>query len=246
MRQWQVKPRRAGQLGVMAAVALAMQLPAAPTLAVPMSGDRRAVQPGAFPATGFVRCAGGTGTAQLVGSAQVIVTAGHVLIGRGGKGDGCSVTFGSGSAVRQIAIDMAQVRSGSANPLSAPAAQDWAVARLVEPLSGVRPLSTASAALGQQVRLVSGRTLPGGGGPTVEPCVIRGRTPRQAELAIDCSAQAGDSGAALLTSDGRLAAIYVGFRTMTPGRSAPYSDTHYNFALPISGAISAAVRELSR
>jgi hypothetical protein len=215
-------------------------------LAVPMAEDRRIVQPGAFPATGLVRCAGGTGTAQLVGSAQVIVTAGHVLIGRGGKGQGCSVTFGTAAGNRQIEIDMSQLRSGTANPLSAPAAQDWAVARLMEPVSGVRPFSTAGATRGQQIRLVSARTLTGSGGPTVEPCSIRGRTPGQAELAIDCSAQAGDSGAALLASDGRVVAIYVGFRSTAPGRSAPFSDSHYNFAIPVSGAMSAAIRELSR
>jgi hypothetical protein len=216
-----------------------------PAFAVPMVGDRRTVQPGAFPAIGYVTCAGGNGTALLVGSAQVIVTAGHVLIGRSGPGQNCTVTFATGTGQRQVRIDMSRVKSGAADPLSAPAHRDWAVARLAQSVDGVRPFSTAGVAMGQEVRLVSGRTLPGGG-PTTEACRIRGRTPGQAELAIDCSAQAGDSGAGLLTADGRLAAIYVGFRTMTPGQSAPFSSTHYNFALPISGAIAAAIRELSR
>jgi hypothetical protein len=227
------------------ALAAPCALAAAEAYAVPMSGDRRAVQPGAYPATGFVRCAGGTGTALLVGSAQVIVTAGHVLIGRGGPGQACTVTFATGAGLRQAQIDMGRIRSGATSPLTAPASQDWAVARLVEPLAGVRPFSTAGVSMGQQVTLVSGRTIPGGG-PTTETCRIRGRTPGRAELAIDCSAQAGDSGAGLLTTDGRIAAIYVGFRTTTPGRSAPFSELHYNFALPISGGISAAIRELSR
>jgi hypothetical protein len=213
--------------------------------AVPMTGDRRALQQGVFPATGHVRCAGGTGTALLVGSAQVILTAGHVLIGRSGPGQGCTVTFSTATGQRQAQIDMSRIRSGASSPLTAPASQDWAVARLVEPVAGVRPFATAGAAMGQEVTLVSGRTVPGGG-PTIEACRIRGRTPGQAELAIDCSAQAGDSGAGLLTADGRIAAIYVGFRSMTPGRSAAFSDTHYNFALPITGAVSAAIRELSR
>jgi hypothetical protein len=234
-------PRRARLL----AASLMIAVPPS-AMAVPMAEDRRVVQPGAFPATGFVRCAGGTGTAQLVGSAQVIVTAGHVLIGRGGKGQGCTVTFGTATGNRSVDIDMSQLRSGAANPLSAPANQDWAVARLMEPVPGVRPLSTGGAAQGQQIRLVSARTLAGSGGPTVESCSIRGRTSGQAELAIDCSAQSGDSGSALLASDGRMVAIYVGFRSTTPGRSAPFSDTHYNFAVPISGRISAAIRELAQ
>jgi hypothetical protein len=192
-----------------------------------------------------VRCAGGTGTAQLVGSAQVIVTAGHVLIGKGGRGQGCSVTFVMNGERRRVPIDMAQLRSGSDDPLGAPAARDWAVARLARPVEGVRPFSTAAAATGQEVTLVSGRTLPGAGAPTTEPCRIRGRASAAAELAIDCSAQAGDSGAALVTADGRVAAIYVGFRSTTPGRSAPFSDSHYNFALPITAAISSAIRELA-
>jgi hypothetical protein len=214
-------------------------------MAVPMSGDRRAQQQGIYPATGYVRCAGGTGTALLVGSTQVIVTAGHVLIGRSGPGQGCTATFATATGQRQVQIDMSRLRSGASSPLTAPAAQDWAVARLAEPVTGVRPFVAAGVAMGQDVTLVSGRTVPSGG-PTTESCRIRGRTPGRAELAIDCSAQAGDSGAGLITADGRVAAIYVGFRSMSPGRSAPFSETHYNFALPISGAITAAIRELSK
>jgi hypothetical protein len=212
--------------------------------AVPMSGDRRSVQPGAFPATGHVRCAGGSGTAQLVGSTQVIVTAGHVLIGRGGGG--CSISFVMNGAKVSVPIDLSQMRVGAGDPMSAPAAQDWAVARLARPIPGVRPFSTATAVPGQQVTLVSARTLGVGSGPVTEQCRIRGTTGRSAELAIDCSAQPGDSGAALVTSDGRVAAIYVGYRSENPHRSAAFSDKHYNFALPITGRLGAAIRELSR
>jgi Trypsin-like peptidase domain len=228
------------------ASAAAALLASGAALAVPMVGDSRAPQPGAFPATGHVRCAGGMGTAQLVGSTQVIVTAGHVLIGRGGRGSGCTVTFVMNGERRRFAIDMAQLRAGSDDPLGAPAARDWAVARLAAPVEGVRPFATGFAAMGQQVTLVSGRTLAASGAPTAESCRIRGRARGGGELAIDCSAQAGDSGAALLTADGRVAAIYVGFRSLDPGRTAPFSDTHYNFALPISGAIASAIRELAR
>ncbi len=228
------------------ALALAAILAGGPAAhAVPMDGDRRAVQRGVFPAAGHVSCAGGVGAAQLIGSGQVIVTAGHVLIGRGGVGANCRFTIMVDGALRSIPIDMKRVRSGSARPLDAPAAQDWAVARLEQPVQGVRPFTTAGVQMAQQVTLVSGRTLPWSGGPTVEPCRIRGRAAQGGELAIDCSAQAGDSGAALVTADGRVAAIYVGFRSTAPGRAAPFSDRHYNFALPISGAISAAIRELS-
>jgi hypothetical protein len=136
------------------------------------------------------------------------------------------VTFRAKGGMLTVPIDMSSLRAGSSNPLAEPARQDWAVARLDRP--------------------VTGRTVSGRGGPTIETCRIRGRTPGSGELAIDCSAEAGDSGAALVTVDGRVAAIYVGFRSTTPGRSAEFSETHYNFALPVGGAISAAIRELAR
>ncbi len=73
------------------------------------------------------------------------------------------------------------------------------------------------------VRLVSARTLAVSHALTVESCQVRGA--REAgdgrELMLDCSAQSGDSGAAVLGADGRMVGLYVGFRSMAPGRRRP-------------------------
>lgn len=221
-----------------------LMLVAAPARSVTIDPDERRVETGSFPAAGYVRCAGGNGSGQLVGSNRVIVTAGHVLIGQGGGS--CTFTIRVNGAIRSIAIDPSSIRAGAPNPVHAPAARDWAVARLEEPVSGARPFSMASLSAGQSIRLVSARTLPGSAGVTVQACRARGRVARSGEIAIDCSAQPGDSGAALVTADGRIGGIYVGFRSASPYASAPFSDQHYNFAIPLSGAIQSAIVELSR
>jgi hypothetical protein len=91
---------------------------------------------------------------------------------------------------------------------------------------------------------VSGRTL-AMGSVTIEDCKVRARLPGP-EIALDCSAQQGDSGAALLSPSGLIVAIYVGFRSTAPARLADFSSTHYNFAVPVSPAIRAAIAHVSR
>jgi hypothetical protein len=99
---------------------------------------------------------------------------------------------------------------------------------------------------GQSIRLVSARTLPSSLGVTVQSCRARERLARSGEIAIDCSAQPGYSGAALVKADGRIGGIYVGFRSFHPHVSSPFSDQHYNLGIPLSGAIRSAIAELSR
>jgi hypothetical protein len=61
------------------------------------------------------------------------------------------------------------------------------------------------------------------------------------EVAIDCNAAPGASGAALLDAQHRAWAIYVGYRSANPDRAQPFSRTHYNFAITIEGAFRRAV-----
>lgn len=216
--------------------------------AVEMDRDRRMLASG-FPAAGFVRCGTGSGSAQLVGSRRVIVTAAHVLYGHNGlRSSACHFQIMAGGAIQSHQIDMSSVMSGTSAPYATSAVHDWAAARLVGPVESVRPLAFASASIGLPVRLVSARTLASSGAVSIEQCWVRSlRNAREGnEMMIDCSAQSGDSGAALLGPDGRLVGLYVGFRSAAPGLRQPFSAHHYNFAIIPPPALRQAVSTLAR
>jgi hypothetical protein len=241
-----VMPRPATSLAL--AAFLASLLPAG---AVTVDPDRR--QPAApMSAIGRVQCGSGQGAAQLVGSGQVIVTAAHVLFGSGGLRAGpeqCRFeVFVQGQRVT-AGIEVSTIIAGTQTPYAHPASYDWAVARLQAPIAGARPLGMGGGAqAGQGVTMVSGRTLSRSGTAMAETCAVRAT--RQAEggreLMIDCSGEAGDSGAAVLDRSGGLVGVYVGFRSSSPGSALPFGETHYNFALPLSGQMRAAIRKLAR
>lgn len=219
--------------------------------AVQLDPDRRAAA-GGHGATGHVSCGSGAGTAQLVGSGLTIVTAAHVLFGRNGlRGDASNCRFEVmiGGQRLSAPIDVTRVRAGTSQPYAAHASHDWAVARLAAPLSGISPYALSSGvARGQGVTLVSGRTLNSARTLTAESCLVRALREAEGgrEVLIDCSAEAGDSGAALLDRSGRVAAIYVGFRSTAPQRQQAFSSDHYNFAVAVSPRMRAALAELAR
>lgn len=243
--------RQARTLGAAAALgALALGASAAPGFAVQMDRDARQMMMTGFPATGHVSCGAGAGTAQLVGSQSVIVTAAHVLFGPGGlRSRDCGFSVRIGGGVQRFAIDPDSIIAGTQTPYGAPAAKDWAVARLASPASGIRPLALGGVSAGQAVSLVSARQLPASGGVTVEACqvrAVRAAAPGR-EILLDCSAQAGDSGAAIVGGDGRMVGLYVGFRSIAPHRRAAFSETeHYNFAVAPPEALREAIRQLAR
>lgn len=216
--------------------------------AVEMDRDARVLDPGGPQAVGHVSCGSGSGSGQLVGSQRVLVTAAHVLLGpEGRRAEICHFHLRIGGRTVALEIDMDRVLAGAARPQGAPAAQDWAVAQLRQAASGVRPLTLGAPGRGG-VRLVSGRTLLSAGAATVEPCAIIGfrQDGGGREALIDCSAQAGDSGAALLGPDGRLVGVYVGYRSTAPGLRQPASAAHYNFAVVPPAALGRAVAQLAR
>jgi V8-like Glu-specific endopeptidase len=210
--------------------------------AINMEKDRR-VAPGdsvrgQMSATGLVRCGSATGTAQLTVRNNVITTAAHVLIDQYGKHRiGCvfEPTMAGGGP---IPIEFSSIKTGSNMPLTERATRDWAVARLVAPVKGVTPygLGSASAAPSAVIMCAGGNKAHTAMG--TEHCstrrVIGAASDGIRELAIDCNAGPGSSGAALV-AENKVVGIYVGYRSSDPGKARAYSDQHYNFAITIEG-----------
>jgi hypothetical protein len=191
-------------------------------------------------ATGLVRCGSTVGTAQLVLRRDIIVTAAHVLFGTSGGECFFMPRMGSGEP---IPIDSRTIRAGSHTPLSQAATNDWAVARLSAPVLDATPYGLAGASLGPVTLCAAGN-----GAPTqfgAESCAVRSvlRTAADGvrELAIDCSGSPGGSGGAIISRNGGIAGIYIGYRSAHPDEAGPFSSTHYNFGITIEGAFRRAL-----
>lgn len=199
-------------------------------------------------ATGLVRCGAATGTGQLTIRNDVITTAAHVLIdGSGRRRVGCvfEPMMGSGP----IPIDYNSIRTGSDMPLSQPATRDWAVARLVAPVPNTTPYALSKATI-----LPSAILMCAGGNKSfaaigMERCNVRkviGKAPDGVrEIAIDCNAGPGSSGAALLANR-KVLGIYVGYRSRSPGKAQAFSESHYNFAITVEGPFRRALYAAGR
>jgi len=171
-----------------------------------------------------------------------------VLIDEGGRRRvGCvfEPMMGSGP----IPIDYESIRTGSNMPLSQPATRDWAVARLVAPVPNRAPY-----ALSAETILPSAILMCAGGNKEfaalgMEQCNARkviGMAPDGVrEIAIDCNAGPGSSGAALLTNK-KVLGIYVGYRSSNPGKAQAFSETHYNFAITVEGPFRKALLAAGR
>jgi hypothetical protein len=191
-------------------------------------------------ATGLVRCGSTVGTAQLVLRRDIIVTAAHVLFGASGGDCVFLPRMGSGEP---IPIDLRTIRAGSRTPLSQAATNDWAVARLTAPVLDATPYGLSGASLGPVTLCAAGN-----GGPTqfgAESCAVRSVLGTGAdgvrELAIDCSGSPGGSGGAIISRNGGIAGIYIGYRSAHPDEAGPFSSTHYNFGITIEGAFRRAL-----
>jgi hypothetical protein len=221
---------------------------ATPAGAVTITPDARApLAPGpearAYAAIGAVRCGAGQGTAAMVSSNRIIVTAAHVLYGPDGRlrasGPACRFVIAVGGSPRAVPLRTETIRAGSTVPHDRPAAEDWAVVELAEPVEGALPLAPSRATPGAPARLVSARALDRSGRLIGQQCRLRDRA--GAELRFDCSAEPGDSGAPVLDARGAFVGLYVGFRSAAPMMGAAYGPAHYNFALAIEGALRAAI-----
>jgi hypothetical protein len=205
-----------------------------------------------YGATGVVRCGGAVGTGQLVGSSGVLVTASHVLFEPGGQSRGgtgsCTFDIVVGGRHQVVAILTQQVICGATEPYANPAVRDWAVAPLERSIAGVRPYPLAGAiAVPSTIVLAAAARSGGVESHSLEMCTARkvtGSSPSGVrEIAIDCDAEGGTSGAALLTENGAFAGVYVGFRSAHPGTPGPFSMTHYNFGVTAEGALRKAINE---
>ena len=128
--------------------------------------------------------------------------------------------------------------------MSEPATRDWAVARLTRPIENATPYGLAPAG-----GKAGGVFMVAGGNKDAdqmgaEQCSARGTLTASPdgvrELAIDCTAAPGSSGAAL-TAGHRIVGIYVGYRSTDPTRAQAFSATHYNFAITVEGPFRRAV-----
>ncbi len=197
-----------------------------------------------YGATGIVRCGSAVGTAQLVLAADVITTAAHNLFDQTGRlrdnTERCRFEITVAGEPQVVPLDLQRAVSGSSSPYAAPAVNDWAVVRLVRPVSGVSPYPLAGTfSPPAAVTLYAAARADGSAGSAIETCaahrVINSAVSGVRELALDCSGESGTSGAAFLTADGRFAGIYVGFRSRAPQIAAPFSDEHYNFGVTAEG-----------
>jgi len=199
---------------------------------------------GTLAATGLIRCGAATGTGQLTVRNNVITTAAHVLIDKDGrKRTGCvfEPTMAGGGPVP---IDSGSIQTGSRMPLAERATRDWAVARLVAPVKGVTPYGVGSAAVPVNVTMCAGGNRQYNAMGT-ERCTLRRIIGTASdgirELAIDCNAGPGSSGAALVSGH-NVVGIYVGYRSTNPEKAQAFSETHYNFAISVDGPFKRAVR----
>lgn len=199
-----------------------------------------------FGATGIVRCGGAIGTAQLVLRSDVIITAGHVLIGPDGSPRGaCTFQPSVDIGASPILIDMQLLKAGSTKPLSEVATRDWAVARLSAPVAGVTPYGLAAPAADPDSVFLYAAGNGGADRMGIEHCRARPLVATSSEgireIAIDCSTGPGASGAALLDAGRRIVAIYVGYRSTNPEQVLPFSARHYNFAISVDGSFRRAL-----
>jgi hypothetical protein len=204
-------------------------------------------------ASGVIHCGNARGAGQLTLADNVITTAAHVLYNEQGqlRGDTAHCFFTVAVADQEIttAIDMTSVISGNSDPYAKPAVHDWAVARLLRPVRGATPYGLGGAAQpSEDIQFVARGHSDWGAGHamSMENCrlhdALSSGSEGTREFAFDCDAGVGASGGALLNAaGGRLLAVFVGYRSIAPNSTMPFSMQHYNFGVTIEGAFRRAV-----
>jgi hypothetical protein len=201
---------------------------------------------GRYGASGLIRCGDAVGSGQLTLRNDLITTAAHVLFDKSGKLRSATCSFEPLFAQGlKVDLDIHTIQTGSSIPYAEPATRDWAIVRLTAPVERAQPYSLGGANLGAlPIFMCAGGN---GGGDTwgAERCSTREVTKVAddgiREITIDCSADHGASGAALVSEGNDMIAIYVGYRSTAPKAARPYSPTHYNFAITVEGPFRQAL-----
>jgi hypothetical protein len=205
-----------------------------------------------FSASGLIECGAAHGAGQLTLTDDLVTTAAHVFYDEKGapRAKTCFFVIEADGKQIRTPIDLRSIVAGSTNPYAIEAVHDWAVARLTHPVDGVTPYGLADAAMpNTPVEFVARGHIDWGEGRrlSMEKCVLHDQLSAGAEgtreFSFDCETGDGASGGAVLLGahEPTIGAILVGWRSNKPFRSAPFSRTHYNFAVTIEGAFKKAV-----
>ncbi|QBR72040.1 serine protease [Beijerinckiaceae bacterium] len=205
-----------------------------------------------FAASGLIECGDAHGAGQLTLANDLVTTAAHVFFDERGtpRAKTCFFSIETRGKQVRVPIDSASITAGSTNPYAIAAVHDWAVARLARPIDGVTPYNLADTeAPNMPVEFVARGHIDWGEGRrlSMEKCRLHDQLSvgeeGTREFSFDCETGDGASGGAVVTESNRptIGAILVGWRSNKPFRSAPFSSTHYNFAVTIEGAFKKAV-----
>ncbi len=206
-----------------------------------------------FAASGLIECGAAHGAGQLTLTDDLVTTAAHVFFDEDGAPRAKTCTFVNevdGHEVR-TKIDLSSIVAGSKNPYAVAAVHDWAVARLTRPVIGATPYGLARAeSPNTPVEFVARGHIDWGGGRelSMEKCALHDQLTvgeeGTREFSFDCETGDGASGGAVIVGDKGnplVSAVLVGWRSNKPFHSAPFSRTHYNFAVTVEGAFKNAV-----
>ncbi len=206
-----------------------------------------------YAASGLIECGAAHGAGQLTLTDDLVTTAAHVFFDEDGAPRAKTCTFVNqvdGKDIR-TPIDLSSIVAGSKNPYAVAAVHDWAVARLTRPVIGAAPYGLAGAqSPNTPVEFVSRGHVDWGQGRelSMEKCGLHDQLSvgeeGTREFSFDCETGDGASGGALIMNtrgDPVVGAVLVGWRSNKPFHSAPFSPTHYNFAVTIEGAFKKAV-----
>jgi Trypsin-like peptidase domain len=205
-----------------------------------------------FAGSGLIECGDAHGAGQLTLSNNLVTTAAHVFFNEKGvrRAKTCFFSMDRHGKEIKVPIDPGSIVAGSTNPYAIAAVHDWAVARLVHPIEGITPYALADgAARNAPVEFVARGHIDWGDGRklSMEKCHLRDQLTAgdegTREFSFDCETGDGASGGALVMRLDKpaIGAILVGWRSNKPFSAAPFSRSHYNFAVTIEGAFRKAV-----
>jgi hypothetical protein len=203
-------------------------------------------------ASGLIQCGNAHGAGQLTLTDDVVTTAAHVFFDENGfpRARTCTFDLTINGRDTQVPIDLSSIVAGSTKPYDVAPAHDWAVARLTQAVSGVKPYGIAGDIHeNEPVTFVARGHIDWGGAKnlSMQDCLLHDQLSTAEEgtreFSFDCDTGDGASGGAVMFDRdySRIGAILVGWRSNKPFKGVPFSRTHYNFAVTMEGAFRQAV-----